>query len=142
MSVAASRGGRQEYAQYWRERGAWRPGPDTAPIQAMEQKKPVQIADMSQTSSYTAGGQATVAAVELGGLRTVLMVPMIGDEKAVGIVVIYRSLVRSFSDKQIALVENFAKQAVIAIENARLLSELRESLEQQTATANVLSVIS
>ncbi|MGB8633287.1 MAG: GAF domain-containing protein [Xanthobacteraceae bacterium] len=142
LSVAASRGGRPEYAQYWRERGAWRPGPDTAPVQAMEQKKPVQIADMSQTSSYAAGGQATVAAVELGGLRTVLMVPMIGDEKAVGIVVIYRSLVRSFSDKQIALVENFAKQAVIAIENARLLSELRESLEQQTATANVLSVIS
>jgi signal transduction histidine kinase len=142
LSVAAMRGGRPEYAQFWRERGPWRPAPHSAPVQAMEQKKPVQIADMSQTSGYAAGGEATVAAVELGGLRTVLMVPMIADEKAVGIIVIYRSVVHPFSDKQIALVENFAKQAVIAIENARLLNELRESLEQQTATSEVLRVIS
>ncbi len=142
LSVAAMRGGRSEYAQFWRERGPWRPSPDSAPAQAMEQKRPVQIADMSQTSSYAAGGQATVAAVELGGLRTVLMVPMVADEKAIGIIVIYRSVVRPFSDRQIALVENFATQAVIAIENTRLLNELRRSLEQQTATSQVLSVIS
>jgi GAF domain-containing protein len=116
--------------------------PDSAPTQAMEQKKPVQIADMSQTSSYAARGHATVAAVELGGLRTVLMVPMIADEKAIGIIVIYRSIVRPFSNKQISLVQNFAAQAVIAIENARLLNELRQSLQQQTATADVLKVIS
>jgi two-component system, NtrC family, sensor kinase len=142
LSVAAIRGGRPEYAQFWRERGPWRPPPNSAPAQAMEQKKPVQIADMSQTSGYAAGGQATVAAVELGRLRTVLMVPMVADEKAVGIIVIYRSVVRPFSDKQIALVQNFAAQAVIAIENTRLLNELRESLQQQTATADVLKVIS
>ena len=142
LSVAATRGGRAEYAQFWRERGPWRPAPHSAPAQAMEQKKPVQIDDMCQTSSYAAGGQITVAAVELGGLRTVLMVPMIADEKAVGIIVIYRSVVRPFSDKQITLVQNFAAQAVIAIENTRLLNELRESLQQQTATAEVLSVIS
>jgi GAF domain-containing protein len=142
LFIAAMRGGRPEYAQSLRERGSWRPAPDSGPAQAMEQKKPVQIADLSQTSGYAAGWQSTVAAVELGGLRTVLDVPMIADEKAIGIIVIYRSAVRPFSDKQIALVENFAKQAVIAIENARLLNELRQSLEQQTATAEVLSVIS
>ena len=142
LSVAATRGGRAEYAQFWRERGPWRPAPHSAPAQAMEQKKPVQIDDMCQTSSYAAGGQMTVAAVELGGLRTVLMVPMIADEKAVGIIVIYRSVVRPFSDKQITLVQNFAAQAVIAIENTRLLNELRQSLEQQTATVDVLRVIS
>ncbi len=142
LSVAAIRGGRPEYVRFWRERGPWRPPPNSAPAQAMEQKKPVQIADMSQTSSYAAGGQRTVAAVELGGLRTVLMVPMIADEKAVGIIVIYRTVVHPFTDKQIALLENFAAQAVIAIENTRLLNELRESLQQQTATADVLKVIS
>ena len=142
LSVAAMRGGRPEYAQFLLERGPWRPALNSAPAEAMEEKRPVQIADIRETSSFTAGGQTTIAAVELGGLRTVLMVPMIADEKAIGMIVIYRTIVRPFSDKQIALVENFAKQAVIAIENARLLNELRESLQQQTATADVLKVIS
>ena len=142
LSVAAMRGGRPEYAQFLLERGPWRPALNSAPAEAMEEKRPVQIADIRETSSFTAGGQTTIAAVELGGLRTVLMVPMIADEKAIGMIVIYRTIVRPFSDKQVALVENFAKQAVIAIENARLLNELRESLQQQTATADVLKAIS
>ncbi len=105
-------------------------------------KLAIQIADLAADEDYIERNPTVVAAVELGRVRTVLAVPMLKDDVLIGELVLNRQEVRPFTEKQIALVQNFASQAVIAIENARLLTELRESLEEQTATSDVLKVIS
>jgi GAF domain-containing protein len=106
-------------------------------------KAVVHVADMTKHPAYAERRvPALVSGVEVGGVRTWLGVPMVKDDQLIGAFVLHRQEMRPFSDKQIALVTNFANQAVIAIENTRLLSELRESLQQQTATSDVLKTIS
>jgi two-component system NtrC family sensor kinase len=115
----------------------------TAPLgRVVQSRKPLQIADLRQDQTYLDGHPLTVAAVHVADIHTIAIVPMLKGDEFVGVISVYRKEVRPFTDKQIQLVQNFANQTVIAIEKARLLKELRQSLQQQTATAEVLKVIS
>ena len=129
------------YAEYL-GRGPIRPSPATGLGRVARTKQTVHIIDTQAEQAYADRDPFRIATAELGGARSLLNVPMLKDGELVGAVGVYRQQVQPFTDEQIAFVTNFAAQAVIAIENTRLLNELRQSLEQQTATADVLKVIS
>ena len=124
-------------AEHFRKRNDQPPLPGTAIETLIKTKHLIHIRDQHESPEGLSSPATTLA-----GARTYLAVPLLKDDNVIGAIAIFRQEVRPFTDKQIELVQNFASQTVIAIENARLLSELKQSLEQQTATAEVLRVIS
>ena len=146
--TAAMRGLPPAYAAF-RLHAGLEYGPGTAPARLLQGEPLVHNTGLMESDAYRAGEPDRRALVDLGGARTLLAVPLLKDRSVIGCVMIFRQEARRFSDKQIGLLEHFAAQAVVGIENARLLHELHqrtddlsELLQQQTATADVLKVIS
>jgi GAF domain-containing protein len=140
-TAVALQGVPEAYAQFL-GRTTIIPGQGTAPYRLMHGEPFVHNLDLKSEEPYQRGDPQRRALVDLGGARTALQAALRKDDAVLGIITIYRQEVRPYTDKQIELLQNFAAQAVVAMENARLLNELRQSLEQQTATADVLRVIS
>src|SRR6516164_11761202 len=130
------------YVEQWRIGTLHFPKADIPMVRAIRSRKTVHTQDVRKERAYLKGEPLAVSAADVGGIRTMVTVPMLKGGEAVGAIVIYHREVLPFAARQVELVESFAAQAVIAIENARLLNELRQSLQQQTATAELLQVIS
>ena len=137
----ASIGIKPAYANFLREHDTQVPHPGMPLAQILHTKRTIHVPNADTVPAYLERDTLAVAFVELGGIHAAVVVPMLKNNEVVGALALYRQQARAFGGKQIELVENFAKQAVIAIENARLLTELRESLDRQTATAEILRVI-
>jgi GAF domain-containing protein len=138
MHHAASRGFPSEAAEAFRR---FVPPAGAMSHEIVQGAPVVHVADVSDSEAYRTGVSSVVTMVDTTGIKTGLWIALRKDDDLLGLIVLYRTEIRPFTDKQIALLQNFAAQAVIAIENARLLTETREALEQQTATAEVLQVI-
>ncbi len=140
--TGAQCGGKPEFVKWLFERDAFVPEPGTAVARMLVERQPVHVPDLRESAGYRERSLVTVKMVELGGGRSFVTVPLLKEGAVIGNIGIYRPEVRPFTDKQIDLVRTFADQAVIAIENVRLFNETKEALERQTATAEILRVIS